>query len=1546
MIKFHYCDSFTKNINKEEREFNALVYKKIEELKNRNSLKSIGSIQSFGGVYILRIDQPQSRVIIEEKNIKINDEKLSIFFVRDIVTSSKFDAEWGRIWYQKLRKGEWLKNNPLAEEDVTQLKKAYFLEKEGEKEEKHKEFPPPNLTQWFNGFRLKLDNTIFESEAWVAYALSNEHNQGMLDKYVNTFRILIQEIAEDNDKSELIYENDYTQIYKYEKHQLGVLFSRVTIAAKRYLVLYNGAHIENQQEHWTKAIQKIKENPINFELTYENISRYAFRSYPRWTLDDDNLWFSIQKSDELSNLSLTYDQFEFLNKFKFPYYINGQAGSGKSTLLYYLFANVIYYKQLGDIKGKILFLTENKELLEHTKVSILNLLEQNPEFDGLARENLQEVSDYFNSFKDFLLTMLEESDLVNFQNEKYLNFSLFKSFYEKSKIKEYLKKRYSAEEVWFSIATYIYGYDVDEKIIGLNYETTIPSKSQSITPDRFKEIEKEILPFYDSLLSEGYWDKLKLIRFISNNINMNIKDKYDVIICDEAQDFSQVELTFILQQSKYLYYNLSKIEQVPLVFAGDPNQTVNPTGFKESGMTSLLYEKLHNTGHFKYDKDETFYSPNLNYRSASHIVDIANFIQYYRVKHFGLNQKKPQESKQPYVDKNSFITYFDYEAMEKQLQNDFIRKLQYKVFIVPVGSEEKTSYKTGSSLLNMVEKDTELRTSVETKGSEYKHIVLYGFGEYFLNKFKSLENFEEEFEQSYYFNKLYVAITRAKQELIIIDSKESKEKFWLKLFNQNLDENWKSLNNTKETLCQYNPASINHILDGTKEDALSNAREDKKLGIHYENPARLKIASSQFFRLGDDEEANECLGHSEEFKFNYKGASEFYQKANNLEKASQMFFKGRYFDDLEKIGTNVRSIKQDVRLILSRFMNNDNIINKELDVLDSNRAVLYSMIKHLEWREDLLSQLIVYAKKSDDKQLYINILKHIALRGDESLYLAIAEISFELKEFKDSIENYEKIDEYPENYFQAKIEVAKQDNEIENIIIYLYELIQFKEPSEHKKTYEEMIKYHTNNSPRNFGDEYNCIIYRAYIYLANMSKIFIMGSEIEKKHNDDKTLEDFYRNIIDNENSLDKKVFLYLIERWAKIVWKQDKSDDGKRLEQINKTYREKSDDYHIPYKPFTMKNLEDISTFPEQFKSEPSEHIEHILIKNFRQFESVTLEDIGQFNLILGDNNVGKTSLLEALLFMNDKELYYDNLAFAYIARNNTPLLMMENGEVSYRILKDFVFDFVKKDAENQEICFELEEQRNHWKFTLRRPTIDEIKKILKKESNIDVDDYICIIVDDINIKIDELSLIVKKLDPEDLIKMQLIPFGKGFDKTLAKNYYDNIDKDRKKRQAFLDAMKIFIPNIDRVTADTESGEIDIEEVGLDISAPLHQYGEGANKLFRILVQITLQNGKKVLIDEIDAGIHYSHFLEFWKIILKVAKENNVQIFATTHNIECIKYFKEVLEKEDMQDCQKLSKIITLRKLPNKSIKAYTRTFEEFEYELNQEFEIRGGVL
>ena len=55
--------------------------------------------------------------------------------------------------------------------------------------------------------------------------------------------------------------------------------------------------------------------------------------------------------------------------------------------------------------------------------------------------------------------------------------------------------------------------------------------------------------------------------------------------------------------------------------------------------------------------------------------------------------------------------------------------------------------------------------------------------------------------------------------------------------------------------------------------------------------------------------------------------------------------------------------------------------------------------------------------------------------------------------------------------------------------------------------------------------------------------------------------------------------------------------------------------------------------------------HISQLRIQGFKKFDDLEVENIGQFNLIIGDNNVGKTSLLEALLAETSNKFFFESL-------------------------------------------------------------------------------------------------------------------------------------------------------------------------------------------------------------------------------------------------------------------------------------------------------------
>lgn len=93
----------------------------------------------------------------------------------------------------------------------------------------------------------------------------------------------------------------------------------------------------------------------------------------------------------------------------------------------------------------------------------------------------------------------------------------------------------------------------------------------------------------------------------------------------------------------------------------------------------------------------------------------------------------------------------------------------------------------------------------------------------------------------------------------------------------------------------------------------------------------------------------------------------------------------------------------------------------------------------------------------------------------------------------------------------------------------------------------------------------------------------------------------------------------------------------------------------------------------------------------------------------------------------------------------------------------------------------------------------------------------------------------------------------------------------------------------------------------------PLYTYGDGVQRWFYILGAMALYKNAIICIDEIDTGFHPDAQVEFSKHFIQYASENNVQLFITTHNIEFVDHFLDAigsLRGDYIHD----ARIITLR--------------------------------
>ena len=82
----------------------------------------------------------------------------------------------------------------------------------------------------------------------------------------------------------------------------------------------------------------------------------------------------------------------------------------------------------------------------------------------------------------------------------------------------------------------------------------------------------------------------------------------------------------------------------------------------------------------------------------------------------------------------------------------------------------------------------------------------------------------------------------------------------------------------------------------------------------------------------------------------------------------------------------------------------------------------------------------------------------------------------------------------------------------------------------------------------------------------------------------------------------------------------------------------------------------------------------------------------------------------------------------------------------------------------------------------------------------------------------------------------------------------------------------------------------------------PLKSLGDGAVRLLSVALGLANSGDGFLVIDEAENGIHHSIQREFWRMVLKTADQNNVQVFATTHSWDCVKGFAQAAnELEDI---------------------------------------------
>jgi hypothetical protein len=340
---------------------------------------------------------------------------------------------------------------------------------------------------------------------------------------------------------------------------------------------------------------------------------------------------------------------------------------------------------------------------------------------------------------------------------------------------------------------------------------------------------------------------------------------------------------------------------------------------------------------------------------------------------------------------------------------------------------------------------------------------------------------------------------------------------------------------------------------------------------------------------------------------------------------------------------------------------------------------------------------------------------------------------------------------------------------------------------------------------------------------------------------------------------------------------------------------------------------------------------LKNLRIKNFRLFENLEFNRLGRINLLVGRNNAGKSTVLEALRIyaaVGSPKLLQELLEShdetgplwfeGFFTDNSSPkagkttisigsidpddyLTMKytyfvledpstsDHGDdeksllrrlVSRRKLEVNYQDISKYNGVRQAFKIEATNSR------LNKPTVrDQLNP--PGVFNVWVD-YRAFDENDYEVGDDWLEEYNVSI-PCSYVPTHLLP------NSVLRTMWNEVSATSSGKRV-IEALQLIEPKVEGLTFKPVRKKNAIEEVpfiniGNDRLVPLKRLGEGISRLLQLVLSIINVKGGFLFIDEFENGLHYSiQPAIWWKLIMELATELDVQVFATTHSWDCVK--------------------------------------------------------
>lgn len=350
---------------------------------------------------------------------------------------------------------------------------------------------------------------------------------------------------------------------------------------------------------------------------------------------------------------------------------------------------------------------------------------------------------------------------------------------------------------------------------------------------------------------------------------------------------------------------------------------------------------------------------------------------------------------------------------------------------------------------------------------------------------------------------------------------------------------------------------------------------------------------------------------------------------------------------------------------------------------------------------------------------------------------------------------------------------------------------------------------------------------------------------------------------------------------------------------------------------------------------------LKSITVQNFRGIDNLVIDDFADVNLLIGNNNCGKTSVLESVFLLtgisNPTLAATVNQLRGLFATPEKLKLLFRNVNLENKPKIDGVFlngnsrELVISakqifDLNHQVTDPNIEVEGLDFDFTIKNISDEKSYKsslnfIRNKDLSLSPTPQINIIPAQ-DYKEDRVAILLTNKDELNLLQRYSLLLKQKKNDFMLK-LLQRFDKNIKSVQLLPDGIYFELPKVTELL-------------------PLNAMGGGMGHFLNIAISIAVQPNSVICIDEIESGLHFSKYYILWEHIFNIAKENNSQLFVTTHNIETLKMLAEFLENKKNISFRNMAKIFTIANTAKAGYKSYGYSYEGFSQAISHNIELR----